>query len=142
MLEAVGVAAGRESELAEVQQTAAAADVTGDNPDAEGVRRFHNWVIDCVTKGGTAAIVAAVAAAANGLLNDAPAMVKAIHADPPVGYGFKAKRAALRTRPRRGESNHSVCSATSTSTGSFNIESRPLCRERAYGPRTSFTPGC
>ena len=72
MLEVVGVAAGRESELAEVQQTAVA-DVTGDNPDAEGVRRFHNWVIDCVKKGGT---VAAVTAAANGLLNDAWAMVR------------------------------------------------------------------
>ena len=48
------------------------------HPWANGVRHFHNWVIDCVKKGGTGATVAAVTAAANGLLNDA-LTVKAIH---------------------------------------------------------------
>lgn len=77
MLQAFGVAAGRETDLTAVQQTAVA-DVTSDDPDGEGVRRFYDWVIECVNQGGTAAAVAAVTAASNGLLQDAEALVRAI----------------------------------------------------------------
>lgn len=77
MLQAFGVAAGREVELTDVQQ-AAIADVTSDDPDGEGVRRFYDWVVECVKQGGTAAAVAAVTAASNGLLHDAEALVRAI----------------------------------------------------------------
>ncbi len=77
MLQALGLTAGHEAELAEVQE-AAVADVTSDVPDGEAVRRFCDWVIDCVKEGGTAAAVAAVTAASNGLLHDAEALVRAI----------------------------------------------------------------
>jgi hypothetical protein len=77
ILEAFGLTSGRESELAEAQQDAVA-DVTSNEPTAEGVRRFCNWVLGCVRQGATAAAVAAVTAASNGLLHDAETLVRAI----------------------------------------------------------------
>lgn len=77
ILEAFGLTRGRETELAEAQQDAVA-DVTSDEPTAEGVRRFYDWVLGCVRQGGTAAAVAAVTAASSGLLHDAETLVRAI----------------------------------------------------------------
>jgi hypothetical protein len=77
ILQAFSFANGREAELAEVQQ-AAIADVTGDEPNANGVRRFCEWVVGCAKQGGTTAAVAAVTAASNGLLHDAEALAHAI----------------------------------------------------------------
>lgn len=79
MLGAMNLADGREAELMEVQQ-AAAAEITSDKPTLGGVRQFYNWVIDCVKQGGTPAVVAAVTAASSALLHDADALVGAITA--------------------------------------------------------------
>lgn len=77
VLRALGLSEGRDDELAAVQQ-AAVADLKGDRPSADGVRRFYDWVLDCVKKGGTTAAVAAVTAASSGLLHDAEALVGAV----------------------------------------------------------------
>jgi len=74
-LGALGLTHGREAQLAEVQAEAIA-DVTSGNPTAGGVRRFYEWVMDCVKEGGTAAVVAAITAASNALLTDAEALSK------------------------------------------------------------------
>ena len=75
LLQATGVAHD-DAELNELRE-AAIADVTSDRPDAKAVRRFHEWVIDCTKKAGTAATVTAMTAAATGLLQDAEALVRA-----------------------------------------------------------------
>lgn len=68
---------GHESELAQLQADAID-DVTSDVPITAAVQRFYDWVLDCVKRGGTAAAVAAVTAASNGLLHDAEALVHAM----------------------------------------------------------------
>jgi len=77
MLQALGLTDGQNEELAALQD-AAIADIESDEPSAEGVGRFYEWVLNCVKQGGTSAVVAAITAASSGLLHDAEAMVSAI----------------------------------------------------------------
>ncbi len=77
LLVALDLVQGREAELAEAQASAID-DITSEEPATVGVRRFYDWTLDCVRKGGTAAAVAAVTAASNGLLHDAEALVHAV----------------------------------------------------------------
>ena len=59
-------------------------------------------------------------------------------ADPPVGYGFKAKRAALRTRPRRGESNHKLLFAYVHVDGQLQHRVTAAMPRAGVGPQNEF----
>lgn len=77
LLVALDLAQGGDAKLVAVQESAIA-DITSKAPATDGVRRFYDWALACVKKGGTAAAVAAITAASNGLLHDADALVHAV----------------------------------------------------------------
>lgn len=62
----------------EKAQRSAVQDITSEAPSGKGVKRFYDSVLRCVKQGGSAALVAAVTAAANGLLHDAEEFVRAL----------------------------------------------------------------
>lgn len=77
IIAALGLDVGQEADLSRVR-SAAIAEVTSVAPTTGAVRRFHEWVIERVRQGGTAALAAAVTAASNGLLHDTEAFVHAM----------------------------------------------------------------
>jgi len=62
----------------EQAQEDAVQDITSKAPTGKGVKRFYDAVLRCVKQGGSAALVAAVTAATNGLLHDAEELVRAL----------------------------------------------------------------
>jgi hypothetical protein len=77
MLKALGLAAGREVELAEVQQEAVD-DITAGDARLPGLRRFIDWAVATAKAGASPAVAAAVQAATAGLLQNAEHVVRAI----------------------------------------------------------------
>ncbi|WP_258069839.1 hypothetical protein [Arthrobacter sp. SX1312] len=74
LLRELNLAEGRDADLHDVEQEAIA-DITSSEPTAEGVRRFYDWVVECVKDGGSAAVVAAITAASSALLLDAETLL-------------------------------------------------------------------
>jgi hypothetical protein len=77
MLKGLGLAAGREVELAEVQQEAVD-DIARGDAELTGLRRFIDWAVGAAKAGASPAIAAAVQAATAGLLQNAEHVVRAI----------------------------------------------------------------
>jgi hypothetical protein len=61
---------GQEAKMEKLQHDAVA-DVISPRPSGNAVRRFYDWVLECLTQGASAAVSAAITAAANGMLHDA-----------------------------------------------------------------------
>jgi len=77
MLHTLGLNSEQSRTLVQVQQDAMD-DVTSERPSGKGVRRFYDWALSCVKQGGSAALTAAVTAAANGMLHDAEQLAHAL----------------------------------------------------------------
>jgi hypothetical protein len=77
MLHGLRLDAGHGVTLERVRQDAVD-DVTSERPSGQGVRRFYDWVLGCVSQGSSTALAAAVTAAANGMLHDVEQLSRAL----------------------------------------------------------------
>jgi Transposase, Mutator family len=77
IIRAMSLSEGQEDVLT-AAESAAVADVTAEHPTAAGVRRFLDWIRDCVQQGASAPVAAAVTALSTGILHDAEQLATAL----------------------------------------------------------------